>query len=141
MQKTKMKLWGGSMLSTIGIGLGTSTVLTILCASIGALLIYNEYLKPQTMIYVSTIIQFVATFAGALTAGKLAGENILPICALVGVSYFAVLFAVALLFFEGIAGGVVWGILACSVGIGGAIMLCVKQKTPRRRKNRRMTTR
>lgn len=141
MHKAKRKAWEMSILSSAGIGLGFSLAVTILGVCIGAILISNEYLKPQGIIYLSIIIQFISSLVGALFAGKISAEKKVIASGLAAISYFCVLVGVAILVFDGIKGGFIAGIVACLVGSGAAIMLCNRAKIRPKRKRRRMVTR
>ena len=137
MQKTNM-LWKKDLPASVGFGLGISVVVTFLGVSLCALFVINGYFKPQSMIHMSIIIQFISSFVGSVISGKIAKDNKLVASVFVATSYFFTLIAVAMLLFDGVFGALIPGLFACLIGCGAAILLCNKAKThPKRTRRRR----
>lgn len=141
MKKTKLSAAGLSISKACLLGAGITTILLILFAMVAALLISNEHIDFNASGYLAGVAQFVAAFIGCLIVGKLIKEGTVAACAIVASVCIFVQLAAAILFFGGISGRFIPGILANLAGCGGAILLSVGKKNRSISKKRKIRSR
>lgn len=130
----RTKLYKLSWISSAAIGGLVCMLLSILTALIGTILIENSYIELQSGKYVITVGQALSAFAGCFLAGKIAEQKNMLACATAAGVYYLVLAAIAILFFDGITGQFLRGLIAVAVGVGGSVFVLNRRKTTRKRK-------
>lgn len=141
MKKSKLSVTGISLSKICMIGTGISVMLLIIFAMISAIFISNEYFDIGASGYLAGIVQFLAIFVGCIIAGKLVKEGRVLACAIVGGACVFIQLAASILFFGGISGRFIPGILANIAGCGGAILLSVSNKNRSASRKRRIRSR
>lgn len=141
MKKIKQSSAGLSMSNACLLGAGISVTLLLLLALIMSLLISNEYVDISMSVYLAGIAQFIATLIGCIIVGKLMKEGTVLACIIVAGACIFVQFAAAILFFGGISGRFVPGMLANLAGCGSAILLCISNINRSFRKKRKIRSR
>lgn len=132
MKRTKLhKL---SWVSSAAIGGSICMLLSVLTALVGTILIENSYIELQSAKYVITVGQALSVFTGCFIAGKIAEQKNMLACAIAAGVYYLVLAAIAILFFDGITGQFLRGLIAVAVGAGGSVFALNRRKTTRKRK-------
>lgn len=122
-------------------GVGLVVLITLLLSGIGAILMQNEYIDIKYAGILGMLIQFFSTFTGVFVASKMGPDNKIMICSVVAVAYIVVAVCCALLFFEGVSGTVIAGVISCGTGSVLGIFLDHKGKNGRKRAKRRKNTR
>ena len=108
------------------IGVVISLLVSVLTAGILAMLIEKGSIDETGLRYGVITIQLMAALLGTLAAKSFADSKG-AICALtVAGVYFAVLLAVAMLFFDGV-GSIGWGIAAVAIGGGVPALLQIRK--------------
>ena len=122
----------------IGIGCGISLGVTLLGAGITAKLISEEILRENAIGYGAMLVILLASICGAGAAVGKVKKRRLQVSLLVGLGYFASLFAMTALFFGGQYQGMGVTALLVFAGAGTVILLGLREKKSRKlRKGRR----
>ena len=139
MQKSKSRTEGSTLLISCAVGILAALIISLLISGVAAIFISSEYLNIENMLIIGIFVQLLSVMIGSFVAGKIVGngKRLIACCAVASVYYLGLL-GCALLFSDGVSGGVFSGLVACGVGCFLANMLCIKRKisTKRTRKRR-----
>lgn len=141
MPRTRSNSNERTLLKSCGLGVCVTVIVTLSLSALAAIFISNEYLQITGMQYIAFLIQLVSVFLGSLLAGKTITERRLLACSAVGGVYFLSLVGLALLFFDGVSGSILYGLIGCVIGCGGALLLCTRVKNRSGSKKRRRRSR
>jgi len=142
-KKTKHKHMGHPVtpLVAIGIGIGTTIIISLLMSTVTAWLVSTERLTQNAIGGSTFITQLISTFIGCMIALILAGN--MP--AIVGTAcaggYFAFLLCVNVLIFDASLGGIGKGCVAILAGGALALLICLFRGKNRSHKKRRVYSR
>lgn len=119
------------------LGVALSAVTTVLLAALGAVFVDNETLSIGSIPYISYIILALSSFLCAFVSGRSGGEKWLLRSGLAIGIYYLILIGVGVWIFDGITGGVIYGLFAGLLGLVGAVLLISRrQNKPRSKKMR-----
>jgi hypothetical protein len=110
----------------IGTGFGIAVSLSL--SAVLAIFINNQYLQIGTAAYFPVVVQFLSAFIGAYIAGRGAGESALVSCAVTSAAIFVLQICFGVLFFDGLASNLLWGVLGCIGGMTVAFLVCKRTK-------------
>lgn len=124
-----------SIFKSITIGLVAAIITTTVMLALTGWLIQSESVSEKTSRLFIMATQFIATFIGALIAGKTFGSKYAVVCGFSVVAYLFILTTTAILFFQSQFGGVGSSIGMCCAGFAAACAICtIKKDRNRRRK-------
>lgn len=141
MRKGKLPTAGLSIYRACLLGICVSIGILLLLAMVATLMISKEKIDISASCYLAGVAQFIATFAGCLIAGKVTKEGTAVACSIVAGACVFVQMAAAILFFGGISGNFVPGLIASLAGFGGAILLCISKNNRSISKKRKVHSR
>ncbi len=119
----------------IGVGIGMAVSISL--SAILAIFINNQYLQIESAAYFPIVVQFLSVFIGAYIAGRGAGEGAVATCGVTSGVMLVVQMCLGVLFFDGISGNLLWGILGCIGGMIAAILVCKRPKKSHSRGRKR----
>ena len=99
--KGKRTISGKSVPLSVLIGIGFATVLTLVGASLGAILLASERVDGESIRAIAIITVVISTAGGSWIATGIAKQHKPQICLITGTGYFLVLLAMTALFFGG----------------------------------------
>ena len=97
----KRTINGKSIPLSIFIGIGLASILTLICASLAAILLASERIGVQSIRIIAIITVAISTAGGAWVASVLAKKYRTQICLITGAGYFLILLAMTALLFGG----------------------------------------
>lgn len=115
-------------------GVSTELAISLLAAAIIATLVLGGRVSEEKMQYFAVAIQFLATFAGALIAGKTLQNRFAMTCGITAAIYCLLLIGTGILIFDCALESVWTGIVSVAAGAVAACVLCLKQPSGRRKK-------
>ena len=138
MKSTNKKRNDISIVPACLVGISVSWAITIILLCIGAIFIINEYIDTGVSGLVATLIVFLSV-AIACYITKMADQNnsitnVFIVCG----SYILSLVICGLLFFDGIKGNLIFGVLSAALGALLAIFVGNKGKRTTKRRKRRV---
>lgn len=108
---------------------------------VAPIFILNEYLDMNMLEVLAIGIHFLCAFFGSLVAGLSAYEKKwMAVCGGTGI-YFVIMNSIGILFFDGVSGRFLGGLIACVVGALAAIVLLNREKKTVKRKRKAMRSR
>ena len=110
------------------LGVALSVVTTVLLAALGAVFIDNETLNIGGIPCISYIVLGLSSFLCVFVSGRNRGERWLLRSGLAISIYYLLLIGVGILIFDGITGGVIYGLLAGLLGFAGAAFLISRRQ-------------
>lgn len=130
-----------SILTSCAIGVLVAFGIMCLFALISAICISNEYSSVNAIPYFAFFAQFVGVLLGCVLTGKLATDQKTLACLITVCGLLFLQLCSALLFFDGISGSVVGGLIVSALGTLVAILIGNRDKkktaATRRRKHYR----
>lgn len=136
MFQTKRKINNGTMMGAVIVGLVFILIAATALIGIIATLISGEYIAYDVLDYIAPIISFVAVLLGCYLTGRISPEKKALSCCVAAAVYFTIIAGVGILFFDGLGGRLIFGILACVLGCAVSILLTIKEKQGRRQSKR-----
>lgn len=89
------------------IGIATALIVTIVCTAIFAWLIHSEMIGERSVGYCVIATLLCSSFAGVCVTVKKAKHNNLVVCIISGMGYYAAMFIITALFYNGRFTGIV----------------------------------
>lgn len=129
----KSKTIQSSTITSCVIGGAIAVLLTALQSGIVSVFILNGYLDINILGIVALIIQLISAFFGVMIGVKITANNKILAGAFTAAGYYLVLLCCGLLFFDGIKGSALIGLISCAIGYLLALLLNSKGKTSRHR--------
>ena len=120
--------------STSILGGISGILLSVIFVVIGAILIKNESISPQSGYYIIIIGQAISVFIVCLLSGRMAGEKSGLSSLITGGIYYLILLAIAILFFDGVSNRLLAGTIATTLGTLGGLYFVVRGKVLNKKK-------
>ena len=115
----------------VAVGVAIALIVTLVGCCIGAVCIDNEYMNISTAKMVSMIIIMISGFIGAIIAEKISKTGKTIVCLLVPASLCLIMMSVGALFFGGLGGQALIGIVVSGAASLGALLFNLKGKSRR----------
>ena len=126
--KMKNKAGETPAVASLGLGLASTGLITLLGSIVTAILIDLECLPESKMGLAAVVILCAASFLGAVITSKMVGENRMLFCILNGALYLLLLACANWLCFDGAFQGVLGAVLTIIGCSAVAAMLATQQK-------------
>ena len=132
----KFKIKQLSVGAAIGIGIGTSAVLSMAILALAALLVSTEKLQINAIPVVIAFTHLVSAFAGTFLACKLADQKLLITGSAAAGGYFLTLLTLTAILFSGEYQGVLTGLLMVAIGAAAAVLTGLRKEKGSARKHK-----
>ncbi len=108
-------------------GVIVSLIVTVVGMMISTQLLNSSRITENMMSFICPVIWFLSSCFGGIAASIIESKNFLLTSTLSATVYFAVLFTLSAMFFEGNYNSIGWGILSVLLGIIPGLFLFLKK--------------
>ncbi len=108
------------------IGIAACITIMLIMGAVGAWMINSERLDLTNMNWLKIVIQVLSAFVGTLIALTLVKEKLAIITGMIVAGVLVILICIAMLFFDGISGNILTGVISISSGSAAACLLKLK---------------
>ncbi len=126
-----------TMVIACGIGTSLCAIIVIVLVLLTSVLIQNEYIGNEASTYLGPMIQFIGVFLGALVAGKYTIQNKELTCIITGAVFLVLQLCAAMLFFDGIKSGALFGVVSVALAVLSAALVYIRTKSRGRNRRKR----